>query len=129
MTGDLFSDHAPSPGSAPDNRRLIGPYARQELADYRIKFWFALTRHAAGTRRYELACTKGDRRPLARFRGDESDTSLRKFLLPADLSAYPAAPYPRHKGDRLERAMLAMLTGDDLADAIRIMRFGIMPVR
>lgn len=132
MSGDLFQ-HAALPAAPrpprPDDDTLVGPYARQLLGDCRLKFWFALV-HGDGRaphRRYELLFTKRESTARYRFRGDTDDPSFREYAIPEDLSPFPALTLPRHKGDRLLPAMQAMLSGDDLADAIRLSRFGVMP--
>lgn len=56
------------------------------------------------------------------------DTTFREHAIPDDLSS-PALTFPRHKGDRLMAAMQSMLVGEDLADAVRLARFGLMPAR
>ena len=130
MTGDLFrATELPIQHARPDGVRLIGPYARQRMDWDRIKFWFAMIGHREGTRRYELAYTLSRREPISRYRGGADDTSFRSHALPADLSPFPSIAYPRHAGDKLELAMQSMLCGEDLADAVRLTRFGIMPER
>jgi hypothetical protein len=133
MTGDLFRAPLPAqlPPPNPDANTLVGPYGRQELAGYRIKFWFALVDGTGGRlhQRYELLFTKGEAIPRWRARGDSEDTTFREHAIPDDLSSFPALTFPRHKGDRLMAAMQSMLVGEDLADAVRLARFGVMPAR
>lgn len=134
MSGDLFQC-APLAAAQrpprPDDDTLVGPYRRQLLGDCRLKFWFALV-HGDGRalhRRYELLFIRGEGAARYRVRGDSDDTRFRDYAIPEDLSPFPALTFPRHKGDRLLPAMQAMLSGDDLADAIRLSRFGAMPAR
>lgn len=134
MTGDLFRGAllpVRLPPPHPDADTLVGPYARQLLSGYRLKFWFAFVHGDGGAlhQRYELLFTKGEAIPRCRARGDTEDTTFRDHAIPDDLSSFPALTFPRHKGDRLMAAMQSMLVGQDLADAVRLARFGIMPAR
>ncbi|MDR6954150.1 hypothetical protein J2X65_003518 [Ancylobacter sp. 3268] len=128
MIGDLFREALPH-RLAPDHPvHLVGPYARQTLHGFRLKFWFAMTGHKDGTRRYELAFDVGDPKGRHRYRGSGEPGDYREHTLPGDLSLYPSMPFPAH-GQRIEDALTSMLTGDDLADVVRLTRFGIMPAR
>ena len=125
----LFPDPLPL-AHKPGGERLHGPYARQDMrADakiYRIKFWFGLMGDFPSLR-YELICDRGE--PVPKFRQRGMANSFKRHALPDDLSRYPSVAYPRHKGDRLELAMQSLISEpDDVADVLRLTRFGIAPL-
>lgn len=133
MTDGLFPDGALPPGRRKNHVRLHGPYARQ-VTGWRLKFWFAMTGHPEGDRRYELSYDGSKQGPVSRFRGTRGDQNarrctplpgFRKFLLPDDLTCYPSIAYPRFAGDRIEQAMLSMLPPEAVADMTLVRMLGV----
>lgn len=110
--------------------RIHGPYARQVLADgQRLKFWF-VQKTGDRVNRFELLFQSSSAR--GRTRGRPIDikpsrhaSAFLKHLPPRNLSAYSSCAFPRHPGDTLAAAASSLLQGEDLADATRLIRFGI----
>lgn len=113
---------------------MHGPYARQ-ITEYHLKFWFVLALDdGLGTRRYELTFgLPPNAAPRARYRGYFGEVAPRyrsnfnNYFPPDDLSPYNLTPFPRFDRDTLADAMASLLQGEDLADAVRLSRFGGLP--
>lgn len=106
--------------------RIYGPYARQVLDDgQRLKFWFGRFDRDRW-HRFELMFVAGERGGRTRNRPlEKKDAPFRALALPPDMSACAACDFPRHPGDTLAAAARSLLTGRDVADAVRLGQFGI----
>ena len=113
-------------------RQMYGPYARQVIGG-RLKFWFALITDRGEVRRYEVLFAKGGLRGIARYRPFSEGPSPRggshftAYRVPDNITDHPSAPHK--KGALIKETARLLLTGDDLADVIRICLTGELPSR
>lgn len=121
---------------------MVGPYGRQLTHTFsggaitgRLKFWFAFRNDDGTTDRYEAMIGKGDRtfkirnRPIFAGRAPRYSANFHDFRIPEDLTAYPAASFPRFRRDKIADAAMALLQSEDIADVTRIRLVGTLPTR
>lgn len=112
---------------------IHGPYARQ-ITDYKLKFWFVLVLDdGEGFRRYELGYERNQSKSKARYREvftgkvPQYKANFTAHLPPVDLSPYGCTHFPRFERDRIADAAASLLQGQDIADVVKLTRFGIVP--